>query len=218
MAPPADLDGSSPAELKALVIALLAKVAELERTVSGLRDENARLKGVSRRPVLKPSGMEAGGASKPARGRGKRRGGGKKTAQRVIDEDRVVKMPVPVGSRFKGYEDFVVQDLVLRAHVVRYRRERWQIPDGTTITAPLPAGINGHFGPELRRFVLAQHHQCQVTVRRLAVQLRAIGIDVSRRQVMRLLIAGQDGFVTEAREVLRAGLANAAWVSNRSQI
>jgi hypothetical protein len=213
MAPPADLDGSSPAELKALVIALLAKVTELERTVSALRDENARLKGLSRRPVLKPSGMEAGGASKPPRGRGKRRGGGKKTAERVIHEDRVVKMPVPTDSRFKGYEDFVVQDLVLRARVVRYRRERWQIPDGTTITAPLPAGINGHFGPELRRFVLAQYHQCQVTVRRLAVQLRAIGIDISRRQVMRLLIAGQDGFVTEARDVLRAGLANAAWVS-----
>jgi hypothetical protein len=29
---------------------------------------------------------------------------------------------------------------------------------------------------------------------------------------MRLLIAGQDGFMTEARDVLRAGLANAAWV------
>ena len=213
MAPPADLDGLSPAELKALVIALLSKVAELERTIAGLRDENARLKGLSRRPAFKPSGMEAGSTPKPPRGRGKRRGGGKKTAQRVIHEDRIVKTTAPAGSRFKGYEEFVVQDLVLRAHVVRYRRERWQTADGTTITASLPAGINGHFGPELRRFVLAQHHQCQVTVRRLAVQLRAIGIDVSRRQVMRLLIAGQDGFVTEARDVLRAGLANAAWVS-----
>jgi uncharacterized small protein (DUF1192 family) len=160
MSPPADLDGLSPAELKAQVIALLAKVAELERTVAALRDENARLKGLSRRPTLKPSGMEAGSTSKPPRGRGKRRGGGKKTAQRVVHEDRVVKMPVPAGSRFKGYEDFVVQDLVLRAHVVRYRRERWQTADVQTITAPLPAGIIGHFGPELRRFVLAQHHQC----------------------------------------------------------
>jgi hypothetical protein len=118
MSPPADLDGLSPAELKALVIALLSKVTELERTVSALRDENARLKGLSRRPTLKPSGMEAGSTSKPPRGRGKRRGGGKKTAQRVIHEDRVVKMPVPAGSRFKGYEDFVVQDLVLRAQAM----------------------------------------------------------------------------------------------------
>jgi Transposase IS66 family len=213
MSPPADLDGLSPAELKALVITLLSKVSDLERTVSGLRDENARLKGLSARPTLKASGMEAGSSARLPRGRGKRRGGGKKTAQRVVHEDRIVKTPVPAGSRFKGYEDFVVQELVLRVHVVRYRRERWQAPDGTTITAPLPPGIIGHFGPELRRFVLAQHHQSQVTVRRLAAQLRAVGIDVSRRQVMRLLIAGQDGFLAEAREVLRAGLSSAAWVS-----
>jgi hypothetical protein len=70
MAPPTDLDGSSPAELKTLVVALLTKVAELERVISGLRNENARLKGLSRRPVLKPSGMEAASTSKPPRGSG----------------------------------------------------------------------------------------------------------------------------------------------------
>jgi hypothetical protein len=31
------------------------------------------------------------------------------------------------------------------------------------MTAPLPAGIDGHFGPQLRRFVLAQYHQGQMT-------------------------------------------------------
>ena len=50
-------------------------------------------------------------------------------------------------------------------------------------------------------------------MRRLAAQLRAIGVDISRRQVMRLLISGQDGFLDEARDVLRAGLTDAAWVT-----
>jgi len=50
-------------------------------------------------------------------------------------------------------------------------------------------------------------------VARLLGQLRAIGIDLSKRQVMRLLIAGQDGFIDEARDVLRAGLANVAGLS-----
>ncbi len=84
-------------------------------------------------------------------------------------------------------------------------------PDGHRITAALPAGMSGHFGPELRRFVLEQHHQGQVTVARLLTLLG--GIDISKRQLTRLLIADQDDFVTEARDVLRAGLETASWIS-----
>ncbi len=77
----------------------------------------------------------------------------------------------------------------------------------------MPADVVGHFGPELRRFVLVQYHQGQVTVPRLVAQLRAIGIHISKRQILRLLNEGQDAFRTEARDVLRAGLASAAWIS-----
>src|ERR1700720_2497718 len=107
----------------------------------------------------------------------------------------------------------MAQDLVLRVRVIRYRRERWVTPDGRTVIAALPPGIDGHFGPELRRFVLAQYHQGQVTVPRLVALLSAIGIEVSKRQVVRLLIDRQDSFLGEARDVLRAGLASARWVS-----
>jgi hypothetical protein len=102
---------------------------------------------------------------------------------------------------------------VLCPHVVRLRRERWLTPDGQTVIAPMPAGIVGHFGPELRRFVLFQYHQGQVTVPRLVAQLQAIGILISKRQVLRLLNEGQGTFLNEAREVLRAGLAAASWIS-----
>src|SRR3954449_11580219 len=210
MAPPGDLDALSPTELKALVIELLGKVAALEQTVAAQREEIARLKGLKGRPALKPSGMEKASGPKPPGSRKGRRG---PVRPRVAVEDQVIAAPVPPGSRFKGYADFVVQDLVLRVRCIRYRRERWLPPDGQLIVAPLPGGVEGHFGPELRRFVLAQYHQGQVTLPRLVAQLHAIGILISKRQVVRLLNAGQGAFLDEAREVLRAGLSAAGWVS-----
>jgi hypothetical protein len=214
MAPPADLDGLAPSELKSLILRLLEEMAELRRTVAAQRDEIARLKGGSGRPNIKPSGMDRATEPKrpPASGGGPRPQGGK-TSKLSIHEERTIKVAPPHGSRFKGYANFVVQDLVIRPHVVNFRCERWQTPSGEVITAPLPDGINGHFGPELRRFVLAQYHQGQVTIPRLLVLLRGFGILISKRQLVRLLIADQHDFLGESRDVLRAGLTSAAWIT-----
>src|SRR5215212_3070899 len=206
------LSGLPRGELEALAERLLAENAALERALAELRAEVAALKGVKGRPKVRPSGMEQAAEPEPAeRGRGGARAG--KADRLTAHEERVIAADVPAGSRFKGYEDFLVRDLVLRPHLVRLRRERWLTPDGRTVTAPLPAGIVGHFGPELRRFVLAQYHQGQVTVPRLVAQLRAIGVAISKRQVVRLLNEGQGAFLDEARDVLRAGLSTASRVS-----
>src|SRR5208282_6938907 len=128
-------------------------------------------------------------------------------------DERKLAANAPSGSRFKGYASFLVQDLVIRPLVTNFLRECWRTPDGKTLTAPLPAGVDGHFGPELRRFVLAQYHQGQVTAARLVTLLRGFGIVISKRQVVRLLIAGKQSFVEEARGVLGAGLTSAAWIT-----
>src|SRR5882757_10828687 len=213
--PPADLDRLSHSDLKSLVLKLLGEVAHLRRTVAAQRDEIARLKGGSGRPNIKPSGMDKATEPKPPpTAEGEARPNSRKTSKLSIDEERTVKVTAPPhGSRFKGYTNFVVQDLMIRPHVVNFRCERWQRPDGAMVTAPLPAGISGHFGPQLRRFVLAQYHQGQVTVPRLLALLQALGIVISKRQLMRLLIAGQDDFLAESRDVLRAGLSSAPWIT-----
>ena len=200
-------------DLEALAERLLAENAALKQALAELRAEVAKLKGVKARPVIKPSGMDQGTEPKPADHGRTRSGKGGKTERLALHAERIIKAEVPAGSRFKGYEDFFIQDLVLRPHVVRIRRERWLTPDGQTVTAPMPADVVGHFGPELRRFILFQYHQGQVTVPRLVVQLRSLGLAISKRQVVRLLNSGQNAFLDEARDVLRAGLATAAWIS-----
>jgi hypothetical protein len=206
-----DLDGAG---LRSLLLQVLEENAALRAEVAALREEIRRLKGLKGPPALKPSkpsGMEKATEAKPG-GRSKRRRGPKNT-RLTVDEVRVLKAEVPRGSRFKGYEDFVVQELVVRPWVIRYRRERWLTPEGATVVAPLPPGIAGHFGAEVRRFALALYHQSQCTVERTTGLLADIGMDISKRQVQRFLTEGQEGFLAEDREVLRAGLATAAWIS-----
>ena len=94
MSSPAAPSDLSRAELEAQVAELRGEVAELKRLVAALRDENARLKGLKGRPVIKPSGMED--ATEPQRQgkRGRRRGRGK-VVPRVAIEDKVILVTVP---------------------------------------------------------------------------------------------------------------------------
>ncbi len=209
------LDGRSIAELRELVGVLIGEVGRLQADNQALRDEVARLKGLPPRPPSRPSGMEkateAGASSTP-----RNRSHGRREAKRdrhAVTAEVVLKAAVPSGSRFKGYQDILVRDLRLSAEVVRYRRERWMTGSGETVVAPLPSGIVGGFGPQLRRFILAAHVQGQVTTERLVALLSGIGVEISKRQVVRLLAAPLEAFVDEDHEVLRAGLATARWIT-----
>lgn len=192
------------------VSALRERVSALEAENTTLREENARLKGLKGRPKLKPSGMEE--ATNRPKGKRKK---GKRAARRspVVKEEHKLSLDAPAGSRFKGYDDFVVQDLRLEGRVIRYRRERWLTPEDKLLVAPLPAGLRGHFGPELIRFILLQHHQGQVTSDRIVQLLNSLGLVISKRQVLRLLSDDVSAFCDEACAILRAGLQSADWIT-----
>src|SRR3954463_8506083 len=213
-APLPDLDTRSLDELKQLVAQLLARSAALEEENRQLREENARLKGLPKRPKLAPGGMEqASGPDRPAkaRRRGRKGRGGRRTPP--VTEERTLRVTVPAGSRRKGYEPYTVQDLLLSTLVIRYRRERWVTPDGRAIVAPLPPEVRGHFGPGIVRFALMQHVQGQVTTERLLAQLRALGVRIAKGQLLALLSARKDDFHGEKDAILEAGLASARWVT-----
>ncbi|MEE3500433.1 hypothetical protein VNG72_03095 [Acidiphilium acidophilum] len=210
--PSVALSALSRAELEALLVELFGEIASLKLIVAELREENARLKGLKGRPHIKPSGMEKGTEPPKPQKQEKRPVRGK-VSPRVKVEEKVIGIEVPPGAVFKGHEPFLVQDLMISATATRYLRERWITPDGRTILAPLPQGTAGHFGPELRRFVLVQYHQGQSTMPRLLALLRSLGISISKRQLVRLLNENHEAFIAEAQDVLRAGLETSSWVS-----
>lgn len=189
-----------------------------------LKDEVAVLKGERKRPKFKPSRMheEAGKAcapdrqqqTKPARRRGKP--SRSKTAQLKIDCEQIIQpvKRIPRGSRFKGYRDFVVQDLIIGSRNTRYRLARWQTPDGRTLTGELPMALAGsHFGATLVSYVLYQHHHCHVTQPLLCEQLREWGIEMSSGQMNALLQEGKQRFHAEKDGLLSTGLALSAYVT-----
>ena len=207
-----DISGLGLEELKALLAQALEACARLKAENAELREEIARLKGLKGRPKLKPSGMEKAADAAGSPGRKGRRGA--RRAALALDETRILKPDsLPEGARFKGYEDFIVQDIIIKPWTVRYRRERWLLPSGETVLAALPKDVGSHFGPNLKRFVLSQYHQGQVTIPRLTAQLTGLGIEISKRQIVRLLSSKQDAFLKENIEVLRAGLASAFWLT-----
>ena len=198
--PPLDIDAIALQALKPLTLGLLEEIARLSTENGSLREEIARLKGLKGKPEIKasvkPSGMDKAtdaGSGRKQRREKRRRGAKKPTAP--VEERVVSAANLPAGARFKGYETFTVQDLKIEARVVCYRRERWLLPDGRTVVAPLPAGIGDHFGPELKRFILAQYHQGQTTVPRLVELLGTLGMDISKRQVVRILTETNEAFI-----------------------
>ena len=177
---PGIVDGLGLEELKSLLVQALEEIARqrteladqrednarLKAENTELRDEIARLKGLNGRPKIKPSGMEPA-TQTPAKGPRRKGRRGSRRAKLTIDETKTITAEnVAEGARFKGYETFLVQDLIIKPVTVLYRRERWLLANGGTVVAPLPAGITTHFGPELKRFVLAQYTQGQTTVPR----------------------------------------------------
>ena len=192
------------------------RIQQLEERIQQLEDEIARLKGLKTRPRIAPSVLER--PPRPPRDpHAKRPGSAKrsKTAQLIITEETVLSLPaVPEGALFKGYEDFIVQDLSLKPRVIRYRRERWLTPEGQSLVAPLPADVvpGSHYGPDLICFILHQYHHQHVTQPLLLEQLHQVGIDISAGELSRILTEGKDAFHQEKDELLPAALAVSAYV------
>jgi len=221
-----ELPEIGPEERTPLVEALLGiirvqqdRIQQLEETVRQLRDEIAILKGQKPRPAIRPSLLEATRPKDQGLEAGKRPGSAKrpKTAElHIHHEVPLHPEALPVGASFRGYEAYVVQDLLIQNDNTRYLRARYDLPGGGSVLAPFPVGVlpveGGHFGANLIGYILDQYHQAQVTEPLLLEQLWEYGIDISAGQLHRILTENKEHFHQEKRELLAAGLASSSYI------
>jgi len=194
-------------------------ITRLEQRVDRLEAEVARLKKLPSRPKIKPSALERddpdedpppGGA-----GSGKKRPGSKKRKKRFPIHRTVMVAPpdLPGGSRLLGYQDYLVQDLLIQPCNTRYRLARYRTPDGRQVTGQLSPHLQGtHFGPTLQSFMLYQYHHQRVTQPLLLQQLLEWGIDISSGQLNRIITEDKDRFHAEKTALLPAGIAHSTYL------
>jgi len=205
--------------LVAILQQLVDRVGQQDVTIQQLRDEIAQLKGQKPRPTLRPSELERAPAQTTPPEGGKRPGSAKrpKTAELTIHHEQPLHLDhPPQGATFRGYEPYVVQELLIHGQNTRYLRARYDLPTGGSVLAPFPVGVlpvgGGHFGANLVAYILDQYHQAQVTEPLLLEQLWEYGIDISAGQLHRILTENLEHFHQEKDEVRAAGLAVSSYL------
>jgi Transposase IS66 family len=198
-----------------LVESLSTKVGVQAEEMQQLRDEINRLKGEHGKPKIRPNTGRTDLSSEKQRRESKPHH--KSSKQDTIPIDREVVLSVdrehlPADAVFKGYEDVVVQDLVIRSNNVQFRKEKYYSPSqNRTYLAPLPAGYHGQFGPGVKAWVLDLYFSGRMSEPKILEVLHTAGMSISAGQLSAMLIKDQDLFHAERAAVVQAGLSSSPW-------
>ena len=203
------------AEQTPLAQTLLEMLLKQQERIEALETEVKRLKELKGKPKLRPSRMDAETGQQGKDETGKKPKPGPKRAKtgdlKIHEEKQIAPEGLPADARkkgwqFKGYDDFVVQELKIETHTVRYRLETCIGSDGQELKGQLPISVHGHYGAQLKRYVLDQYYHQRVTQPLLLEHLHDLGIEISAGQLSRLLTERHEDFHDEKAGVLEAGL------------
>jgi hypothetical protein len=220
-----DLAGIQDERARALIVRLLNLIEDLsadlraaQEEIQRLRDENNHLKGEQGKPTLKPNAAPPASTDHSSeRERRQPTERVKRGKRATISVDREQTLPLnrailPADAEFKGYEDVLVQDLVIRTDNVLFHKEVFYSPSvGKSYRAPLPRGYSGEFGPGVKALALVLYFGClmsEVKIRELFVN---VGLQIAEGTISNLLIKDHAPFHAEKDAVYQAGLRSSPW-------
>jgi len=195
------------------IISQCVQIIEMrDKEIQLLKDEIARLKGRSPRPKIKASKLEEDIVKKAPRSRKDRQKKKKKSTTKY--EEVVIKAEnIPANSRFKGYKNYTIQNIEMNSKTIVYRRECWKTLDGKYIIASLPDEVCGHYGAELKQYILHLNYDLNVPHELIVNSLHELGIKISAGQLNTILTEGHELFHEEKEALLKTGMEVSDYIS-----
>ena len=205
-------------QLLNLVEKLSADLRDAQVENQRLRDENNRLKGEQGKPKIKGNTSKpppTNHSSEAERHQSRQRHKKSKKAEIQIDREQVVEVEptvLPKDAKLKGYENVVVQDILLQTDNIRfYKQKYYSASTRKTYLADLPRGYEGQFGPGIKAMTLVFYYGIGTSEPKILEFFENVGIHISAGEISNLLIKKQESFHAEKDAVYEAGLQSSPW-------
>ena len=205
-------------QLLNLIEKLSADLRDAQVEIQRLRDEVNRLKGEQGKPKIKgntPKSPRTNHSSENERHKSRQRHKKSKKAEIQIDREQVVEVDpsvLPKDAQFKGYQDVVVQDILLRTDNILFHKQKYySASTRKTYMAELPRGYEGQFGPRIKAMTLVFYYGIGTSEPKIKEFFENVGIHISAGKISNLLIKRQEGFHAEKDAVYAAGLQSSPW-------
>lgn len=188
---------------------------KLKAEVQRLRDENNLLKGEQAKPDTKPSrkkpneDISSEEERKPKHIPKKKKSKAKKYKIKIdrIEVCKVDQNILPDDAEFKGYQNVVVQEIVIKTENVEYMKEIYHSPSqNKTYMGKLPPETEGEFGPGVKSLVCTLKHVANVSEPKILEFLDNFGIYISPASISRTLTKNNELFHQEKADIFLAGL------------
>ncbi|KAF5411426.1 MAG: hypothetical protein C5S38_09415 [Candidatus Methanophagaceae archaeon] len=180
-----------------------------------LRDAINLLKGEQAKPDTKPSRKKpnediSSEEERKSQKTSKKKKSKAKKHKIKIDRIEVCKVDqniLPADAEFKGYQDVVVQEIIIKMDNVKYKIEIYYSPSqNKTYMGKLPPEVKGEFGPGVKSLVCTLKHVANVSEPKIHEFFDNFRIFISPASISRIITKNNELFHQEKADIFLAGL------------
>jgi hypothetical protein len=128
----------------------------------------------------------------------------------VVDREEMCPVDtalLPGDAEFKGYDEKIVQDLLIKTDNVRFQRELYYSPSlKKSYRAQVPQGYEGGYGPHIKTQIVSFKYVNNMSIPKIEEFYANMGILISDTYISERLTKHLDVFHREKSEMYQAGL------------